>query len=195
MRLRGIGSMLVVALLVSSCSGSGNSDEGAEGDNPGAESTAEVPEGAVVEPSDGTVPQVGEPVGERQIVNRGWTMTLEMFPLQRDEGGLVLNARLSYLEAGPETAPQDMLSRDGAFSRAFGTPNGFNLVDKEGGKVYLPAVDELDSPLCSPDLAGNSPSAGDQVYVSCLFGAPPESTTEVDVRASRFGVFSSVPVE
>lgn len=188
-----------VVLLTGGCSGSAGGDSGGDGDSSSSssatESTEAVPSDATVEPSDGAVPEVGEPVAERQIVDQGWTMTLAMFPLERDSGGLVLNARLTYDKAGPENAPGDMLANDGAFSHAVGAPNGFALVDKPGGKVYLPAVDDNDSSLCSPDLGGNIPAAGDQVYVSCLFGAPPEDTAEVDVRAARFGVFSGVPVE
>ena len=208
MRLRATAALMGAVLLLTGCSGSGEErDDVADAAAESSESSEATPsEGsagsedaagsdAVVEPSDASVPEAGDPVGERQIVAQGWTMTLEMFPLQRDAGGLVLNARLTYDDEGPEAAPDDMLAGDGAFSGAIGAPDGFALVDKPGGKLYLPAEDSTDSALCSPDLAGNAPAAGDQVYVSCLFGAPPESTTEVDVRASSFGVFSGVPVE
>lgn len=211
MRLRATVAAVIGALvLVSGCSGgdgngtddgqpsasgsaapdaaAGTDEEGTDGDGT---------EDVVVEPSGAAVPEVGEPAGKRQIVYQGWTMTLEVFPLARDSGGLVLNARLTYDKAGKEgsSPPGDMLSADGAFSQATGAPNGFVLVDKPAGKAYLPAVNESSTRLCSPDLRFNDAVPGDQVYVSCLFGAPPESTTEVDVRAAKFGVFTGVPLQ
>jgi hypothetical protein len=195
MRARGIAVLLVGVLAVTGCSAGDDSADRDTDATPSGVGESPAPDAPTVEPSGAAVPELEDPVGRRQIVAEGWTMTLEMFPLQRDSGGLVLNARLIYDEAGPGGPPKDMLASDGAFSQVVGAPNGFRLIDKAGGKVYLPAQDENESSLCSPDLGGKEPAAGDQVYVSCLFGAPPESTTTVDVRAASFGVFDGVPVE
>lgn len=176
-------------MLVAACSGGGGDGSGSPEEVSGASP------GTVVEPSGAAVPELGDPVAERSIVADGWTITLAMFALQGDTGGLVLNARLTYDEAGPEQAPTDVLSADNAFSNVMGTPNGFRLIDKAGGKVYLPARDEDDATICSPDMGGERPEVGDQVYVSCVFGAPAEGTESVDVRAAAFGVFTGVPIQ
>ena len=186
--------LAVVAVFATGCSGAETTDKADP--TPASGETTAPTEDVTVEPSGAPVPELGEALGSRQIVDEGWEMTLEMFPLQRDENGLVLNARLIYDTAGPEDRPPSaMLSNDGAMSRAFGAPNGFVLVDKAGGKAYLPAKDDGGSSMCSPDMGSFSPIPGDLVYVSCLFGAPPESTTTVDVRAAKFGVFSGVSIQ
>lgn len=187
MRIRLPALMAVLVLSLSGCS--------LWSDSPDEKPAPKSAESVTVEPSGAAVPDLGDPVGSRQVVVGGWTMTLEMFPLQRESEGMVLNARLTYDEAGPAEAPYDMLSASGAMSTIPGAPNGFRLVDKQGGKVYLPAKSSHHDSVCSPDLNGKDAGPGDQIYVSCVFGAASDQTQAVDVTAASFGVFSDVPVQ
>lgn len=142
----------------------------------------------------GTIPPLGNPLGSRSVKDQGNTYDLDLYPLRRGDGGVVtLNARVRYTSVTGSTVARDLLSGSGAFSKATGEPNGFTLVDAANKKLYRPAKDQRDNALCAPDMPATA-KTGDELYVSCVFGAPPPTVTTVVVGAAKFGSFDNVPL-
>lgn len=156
-------------------------DAGAASANPTTSPDVQVPDG------------LGDVVAKREIVADNDTFLLEVFSLKREGQTAMLNARLTYVEVDGDTN-MFLLSPRQLGREAIGTPTVFTLTDAAEGKLYLPARDAEDLQLCGPPLDQNATTGG-QVYISCIFGAPPASTSAVDVTAGPFGAFNGVPIQ
>lgn len=131
---------------------------------------------------------LGEPLTTRELVREGTTYALDLYPLRRSGETVQLDARIRYVQVG--TYPDRMVLVDGRGSP--GDVDGFRLVDGAAQQIHLPAVYGNDQSACSPTLPSAS-KAGDEVYITCLFGVP-QSTT-VDVTAAAFGSFPGVEIK
>lgn len=140
----------------------------------------------------GTIPPLGDPIGSRNIKVGGNSYDLDLYPLRRGEGVVILNARVRYTSVTGSPS-KELLSASGAFNEVTGETNGFTLVDAANKKLYRPAKGQSDRSLCAPQMP-SSAKTGDELYVSCVFGAPPPGVTTVAVGASRFGSFDNVPL-
>lgn len=201
-RLRVAGAALVVALGLVACSGS----DGSEGDN-GQEDNSARSADPVASPESGdtgeegateivgTIPDLGEPVANRSVTREGNTYRLDVFPLTLGDGDstLAVNVRLVFADMSASESMETVLSADGAFSSASRYNNGFTLVDPASGTVFLPARDDEDNALCSPEMP-TSASTGDELYVTCLFGGVPADVESLDLSVASFGTFDDVPV-
>lgn len=61
-------------------------------------------------------------------------------------------------------------------------------------KRYFVAADSAGACVCTTDLSGTFPDAGDTVELTATYAAPPTSTTTVDVSVPGLGTLSDVPV-
>ena len=181
---RGVAALAACALLpvLAACGG---------GDDGGGSGGDAAPKDAQVS---GSVPDVGSPVAERSLVRGGSTYRLEVYRLQRGDGGVVTaNVRLDFAEIANPSELEQVLAPDAAFETAMRIPSGIDLVDTHGGVLYKPAKAD-DKSVCGPEFP-NSAETGDQLYVSCVYAGVDDSVTSVDLRAGEFGTFHDVPVD
>ena len=82
---------------------------------------------------------------------------------------------------------KDLNSTDGAFS-------GVVLTDLAQKKRYFVAADSAGACVCTTDLSGTFPDAGDTVELTATYAAPPTSTTTVDVSVPKLGTFRDVAI-
>lgn len=143
----------------------------------------------------GTVPDVGEPAATRTVQLEGNRYRLDVFPLVADQGspGVSANIRLSFEKmAEPMIRPGLLASVEDQGSVRMRRASGLQIIDRAGGMAYLPARDADDVPLCSPEVPTEA-SAGDQLYVTCVFGGFPEDVETLDLVVPNFGTFRDVP--
>lgn len=81
----------------------------------------------------------------------------------------------------------DLKATDGAFA-------GVVLTDLAAKKRYLVAADSAGACVCTTNLSGTFPEAGDTVELTATYAAPPTSTTTVDVSVPTLGTFRDVPI-
>ncbi len=145
----------------------------------------------------GTVPDVDEPVAARTIQQDGNRYRLDVFPLVAEAGspGVSVNIRLTFEKMSQPTIRMGLLaSVEDQGSVRMRRASGLQVIDRAGGTAYLPARDADGIPLCSPEVP-NEASAGDQVYVTCVFGGFPEDVESLDLVVPNFGTFRDVPFE
>ncbi|MDO5498610.1 MAG: hypothetical protein Q4F67_02900 [Propionibacteriaceae bacterium] len=140
-------------------------------------------------PVESVVP-LGDPIATREITSGEATYALDLYPLRRNGEMVHLDARVRYLQIG-RSSDRALLAGPQGLSQVGGATDGFRLVDSAAAKIYLPARYGNDEAACSPRLSGNA-DAGDETYVTCIFGAPQSAT--VEVQAARFGSFPGVEI-
>ena len=140
-------------------------------------------------------PETGAPATSRTITHEGDRFALDVYPLHREGPPVTMNVRLRAVDIATENADHRAIlaTTSDITSAANGLPNGFSLVDAKAKMIYFPA-EEGDRPLCSPELPLFWVT-GDEVWISCIFGAPPAGTNNVTLRAASFGSFTHVPIQ
>lgn len=121
--------------------------------------------------------------------------------LRRSGPTVLLNVTLEA--TGPDTEASRQIGSvlsDGDFgdltdggSQDGDTFDGPYLVDPEGRKKYLVALDASGRCVCSNDLSGAFADSG-PVKLSATLSAPPPEVKQVDLTIPRFGTFRGVPI-
>lgn len=173
-----LGAAAALLIVVTGCSGVPFSGGGESGGNAGRAGT----------PQESLAP-LGEPLATRELVRDGSTYALDLYPLRRSGETVQLDARLRFIQVSG--TPDRRILMSGQQGSAGGV-DGFRLVDGSAEQIHLPAIYGNDQAACSPTLPLRS-EAGDEVYVTCVFGVP-QSTT-VDVTAADFGSFPGVQIQ
>ncbi|MEL4505362.1 hypothetical protein AAEX63_10545 [Luteococcus sp. H138] len=142
----------------------------------------------------GTPPTTDPPVATREVSKNGFRLALDLYPLRRAGESALLTARLRVLErpADELVNADDVLSGGGFVDGIQGRTNGFSLVDAPRKVLLRPATAD-GAELCEPTFHGGW-QKGDVYWVSCIFGAPHQATSQITVRAATFGSFDRVPV-
>lgn len=126
---------------------------------------------------------------------------LTVTELRRSGPTVLLNATLEPAGSDTEASRQigSTLS-DGEFgdladggSQSGYTFDGPYLVDPEGRKKYLVALDATGNCVCSNDLSGAFADSG-PVKLTATLSAPPPTVKRVDLTIPRFGTFRGVPI-
>lgn len=192
-------SCIVITALVSGCSGPAttttNSPTSAASANPSGSSPGSNGSAAAAGDSGSAVADLGQPAATRQATVRGYQVALDVYPLRKTDAYVTLNARLRVVKAKVTTevdvAPASLLSTN-VNSVLEDNPEGISLVDPAAKLRYRPAVGADKSVLCGPTIPSHW-ETGDQIIVSCIFGAP--SSNSVTVDAVIFGSIPNVPVQ
>ncbi|MDO5286638.1 MAG: hypothetical protein Q4G45_07455 [Actinomycetia bacterium] len=125
------------------------------------------------------------PYASRDLARTGGTVSMAVYPLRRDGTLMWLTAHVTVTTSGEWVEVHGL----------WGPPlheHRWRLVDQAGKLAYLPATVD-GKPVCSPSIPLRM-GRGDELWISCAFGAPPESVTTVSVHTESFGVYESVPI-
>lgn len=128
---------------------------------------------------------LGPPVETKELAVAGGKVTMTLYPIRRDGNLMWLTARATFSNG-------DRMGQNLWSSTPLDTfPTGWRVVDQAGKRAYLPAR-SADLPMCGPRVPPMYP--GDELIITCGFGAVPTSVTTVTVQSASFGEYANVPV-
>ncbi len=185
---RGVAGAAVVALLLTGCSGGGDSDDAGAKAEPGASASGKGGEsGAGVESFDAGKALVEQtvPVPERP----GDEVTLGVLSLEVKDRVMLL--RLAVTPMFASRSDDDVISQ---FSSTDQTTFRPRLVDVENLKEYSVIKGDDGRDWASSDL-NNKARNGTPMLAYAYFAAPEDDIEEIDVRVTDFWpTFTDVPI-
>lgn len=174
-------------LLTSACGLFGFDDDDTEDTGTSTDEAGEPPQGGALEPGES---EPRETLASQDVNDLGTDLHIAVHELSRGEE----TAELTFSITNTGDEQSDLMH---AFlGRGDGNQDvsAVELVDTSTGRVHLAARDAEENCVCSRYQGADSFDAGESIFYSATFGAPPEETETMTVRLPMAGSMTDVPL-